>query len=47
MEDINQLTFGMDVPGKNPNQRKFLKDQLCFFKPGDGHLLKSRHVIFT
>jgi len=37
-KQINHLTFGMTVSGKNVNQRKIFQHQLCLFSPGEGHL---------
>jgi len=46
IKEINHLTFGVAVSGKNVNQRKFFQHQLCLFSPGDGHLQKIASCYF-
>jgi len=46
-KEINHLTFGMAVSGKNTYERNFFQHQLCLFSPGDDHLQIWHYVIFT
>jgi len=41
IKEINHLTFGVAVLGKNVHQRKFSQHQLCLLSPANGHLQKN------
>jgi len=41
IKEINHLTFGMAVSGKNIKQIIFLQHQVCLFSQGDGQLQKN------